>query len=468
MRAQDPSLPWLQSETMIHHHPSLPCSDVLDEAARSPNGGWNAWLESAETVLRGGAASGPFLIVADEKQRRFLASALMLCNAGAETDWKRWVCITSCDKSLRRSDFEPHGRFAPDRHVASVPNLSDLDARCWQRFFMHPYGSMRQRYRLQAAAAFPFLVAVTVLVAHSEDRWLRVRAAWEVIDCIDRGEPLVSALRAFLHIGKAEVRASRHCAVVPPMFGAWTRVRRMLRAVVKLPVIKRTAKSAEWETAFQHLGPLATLLRRSPATLARAYPPNEQTINDLHALRLANPRARTSAWCRVARSMAKQGLAGRASSLFALLPKATFHGTDPAESWSEEDRHQAHGEVRLIELPDGWTAKAMVTIADLEGEGQRMHHCIGDYAESLRQGDGLFFALRWTSGNEAVTLRVVPCELDEPDVETPRNLRESLAQKPIMAIEIAGEHNVPVSIASLRAMVNLVERLWPSHRFCFI
>ena len=455
----------LRKFTMQLPQASLSFSSVLDEAAHSPQGGWNAWLESAETVLRGEPVSGPFRVVEDAKQRRFLASALMLGNPSADIDWKRWMCVVSSDRTLRREDFDPRGRFAPDRHAAPAPSLSDFDARCWQRYFIQPYGSVRYRFRRQAAAAFPLLVAVVVLVAHSEDRWPRVRAAWEVIDRIDRGEPLVPALRGFLHVGKAEVRASRQCTLIPPLHGVWSQTRRRLRAVVKLPTDKRPRQSVQWELAYQYLASLALLVRHDPAALARAYPPTPQTLEDLHTLALTNPRARAGILRGIARHMTAINREGWASTRFELLPP---NPADHATQWSEAARHELHGEPMLIELPDGWTARALVSIAELEEEGLHMQHCVGHYAVYLQRGDGRFFALRHQNGRDEATLYVALEEADEIEGESSRNAGDARSELPILGIELASMHSAPNSIPALRAMTALLEHLWPGHRTRFL
>jgi hypothetical protein len=76
-----------------------------------------------------------------------------------------------------------------------------------------------------------------------------------------------------------------------------------------------------------------------------------------------------------------------------------------ASAWSETEGPVPQGEV-VVELSDGWTAQKLATKEQLNVEGEKMQHCVGSYADEVKNARTTIYSLRDAKGQPHVTIEV--------------------------------------------------------------
>jgi hypothetical protein len=76
-----------------------------------------------------------------------------------------------------------------------------------------------------------------------------------------------------------------------------------------------------------------------------------------------------------------------------------------ASEWVETEGPVPQGEV-VVELSDGWTAQKLTTKEQLNAEGEKMQHCVGSYADEVKNTRTTIYSLRDAKGQPHVTIEV--------------------------------------------------------------
>ncbi len=399
---------------------------------------WAQLLLSAEQVLRRGEVEEPFASIADHVIRRRLASELMLGNRELDEGWRRMF--------LRHSSTSNPEIPLGTRLVVDSPeppsfmrrDVEDAHPRFWNKYLhSYPFKAGQSRNRHQAIAAFPFLVQLAVHVAHSEERWPRVMAAWRVIEAIDEGRPLITALSEFLAVGKAEIRASRTMMPIDwHLDESWSEIRCLLRIVVLLPPDARPASSPDWNTVFRHLPLLVLVSRFARAKLSLAL----ETIASRYA-DLSFVRGRTRAESRRMLVVLAKDLRAKKISVERLsqLELAWLQKADP-DCWNLERCPRIH-----LKTEQGWLLRSIVSLEELSLEGREMANCVSRvHSRDLLLGHASFFSIRSADTTERLTMMVTP-DLEGEAID----------------IALAGPGNQPVPTSAVVAAIELIELTWP-------
>lgn len=90
------------------------------------------------------------------------------------------------------------------------------------------------------------------------------------------------------------------------------------------------------------------------------------------------------------------------------------HEWDEAMKAEAQQRALEGGEV-VHTTPDGWTIRKLTTPEELKGEGDVMGHCVGGYADQVRNGHSLIYSLRDPKGHPHVTTEIQPTQYERQD-----------------------------------------------------
>lgn len=385
----------------------------------------------AQTVLRG-QDSPVFGHLSDRAERRRLAAAMMLRaeDEGLDEGW--WHAFRAGHGSRVRVGAPPTTCFCGvpvGRHrVIGAPEVS----LAWHTYLWAPGGSdLVRKYRKQAAEAFPFLLQVTVTEAHSEDP-RRSASAWEVLDGVDAGDPLVSLLRQYMRLSAAQVRASRDIPrEAALLFRPADTARRTLGMLDGVADDLAFATARDWRHAQRWLPVIRVLQRRGQRGASVLYPPTDMLEEAV--IRLTNSHGALER-----RALLRQVVRGlRAGSVTLvelargqLLGSSRRLGTTIAQ--------------KRITLADGWTGRWLTSPRALRAEGREMKHCIGGYAQQVVRGEAAVLALSGPD-SERATLLIEPVTEDLSAVH----------------LQLAGVRNTPVPLGALLAAAESISSLYP-------
>lgn len=311
--------------------------------------------------------------------------------------------------------------------------------------------AQRRQRRLQALARFPALVAGKLLTAHqSPNLHPGKRHAWREPDAavehaIDAGRDLTGALAAHYGISRGLVRSAlfiRHWSAHTE-FG-----RAHLRLLDALPANKRPRDAADFFQWRPWLHAYESLLDHDREDGSR--PPAVQSrIDQAHAgafregwaatwralealgrpgdligdardfLQAANQAA---GWhLRMPRGPGAHRLAAGWLALYGLLGLVRA-----SQAWHQRAARLLASKAAALRWPpvlgrvesEGCTAEELTDAAALAAEGERMSHCVGDYARHCLRGDRIF-ALSLPGGERATAqyrpLPATATPANEPD-----------------------------------------------------
>lgn len=310
--------------------------------------------------------------------------------------------------------------------------------RYWARFLeAWSPASSQFRFRQQAAAAYPFLVALAVQTASSEERWPRVQSAWAVIDAIDQGMPLVPALARFLQLGRGAIRTGRRIPEMPwNVACTWSGVRRLLRTIVGLPLPVRPRSNPEWNHAALTLPWISLVARHARQRVTKIPASTPHSAKSMRSLRHSS---RAELLCKV-RADANVLFLGPGNELSRKLPVCLPAPEGNLYTHDEELRIRIQLKVR-----NGWVLASIVSMADLAREGEEMNHCVAEvHAEDLVAGTAEFFSMRSSRNKQRLTLKI-----------------DRSPHSKSLQVLIAGPGNRPIRINALSAAISMVGTLWP-------
>ena len=404
-----------------------------------PHGPWACLLHSAEQVLRGDLVEGAFASITDRRVRRRLASELMLEEGELDEGWRRmFLCYSDTSspeipvKAFRSVGFPEPPSFATVYAGAIHP-------RFWSRYLQqYSPESTQGRNRLQAASAFSVLVHLAVHVAYSDERLPRVASAWRVIDAIDEGRPLIPALCEFLHLGKAEIRASRTMSAVDWYFdGAWPTIRRLLRIVVQLPICLRPQFSPHWSETLRTLPLLVVFARVARARLPQLLSKLPSIVAELEIV-----PDRSKAESRAMLRLLAKELRAREAHARTLRHVEHFW----IERMDPDYRVRQRCPLVIMMTESSWSLRSIVSLEELSREGEEMAHCVArNYSRDLLSGVASFYTIRSADTAERLTMMVSR----DWGVE-------------FCKIEISGPRGETIRPSSLRAVLELLELLQPN------
>lgn len=396
------------------------------------------WVLDARDVLRGREAP-LFAHLTDRVERRRLAAELMLRSAdeGMDEGWWRAYRAGAGSRSPQVAPLTLCFCGVPvGRHLTlGAPDIS----RAWHAFLEAPDDSDQVRmYRQQAAAAYGYLLQVVVTEAHSENV-RRSAGAWQVLEGIDRGQPLIPLLRQYLNLTAAQVRASRDIpreAALP--YRPADAARRMLRMLHGIADDLILEGARDWRQAQRWLPVIGLLQRRGQRGASVLYPPTE-------ALEEAVIQASAGASVTKRRALLRSIARGLRNGTVSLrdLARGWLAGASPALDLKISQRR--------ISLSGGWRGRWLADPAEVKNEGRQMKHCAAGYAQQITQGTAAMLALLGPQGERATLLL------------------EGLPQdSKAVRLELAGVRNQPVDAKALMAAAEAVQALYPGGvRVCF-
>lgn len=413
-------------------------TDCPTQAPKLPIESLEGVLVSAEEVLRGIPVTGAFSFIPEIGLRRRLACELMGDGGDCDDGWRRAFIRNMPQTKSGTWRFLESALLFPEPPGFRRFIEHERVPRCWTRFLeAWSPASSQFRFRQQAAAAFPFLVALAVQTAYSEERWPRVQSAWAVIDAIDRGLPLVPALANFLQLGRGAIRAGRRIPEMPwNVECTWSGVRRLLRTIVGLPLPARPRSHPEWTHAALTLPWASLVARHARQRVAKMPATTPYSSESMRYLRHSSP----AELLRKVRADANVLFTGPGNELAERL-----HGCEPVrvgEPCTPDDELR----IRIqLKARNGWTLASIVSMAELAREGEEMNHCVAEvHAEDLVAGTAEFFSMRSNRNKQRLTLKIDRCPHSES-----------------LQVLIAGPGNLPIRISALSAAVSMVGTLWP-------
>lgn len=382
-------------------------------AAHACSGGTSSYvelLESAESVLRGDAPSGALMCIVDARVRRKLASDLMQRDTctGISHDWIARFRDASArpDECVRQFDFIPKSGVVdeeltvrcrcgllPKEHAEKFATMfKKYMPLCWHDYTESRMLTIEQRNkRVRAAVPFNAAMSAAVVAAHSAGPVVRVRAAWEVLDAVERGGKISGPLARFLRIGRKAVK-TWIVLDFPLDWMSYGQARRVLRTRHAVPA------AFPWDASRNKLIwlPIVDLVARAagiePVWLFRAMQDSFHDLDRLPDLLNAwQKRQQLRSAIRLLRRNSKGGPSMLRSELLSILGRYP----DPEPEWSSRIE---------LDLPCGWHARTLLTRAEICLQFEETEQHIEQMVPQVLKGEAQIFALHSASGDNRVTV----------------------------------------------------------------
>lgn len=325
-------------------------------------------------------------------------------NTQLSARWQAKLRAALADKAIVRMHAESKRR-------ATLPD--DFEPVCWYSW-RNPRSMPDEivRMRRQAARNFPVPMFQAVWTAHSDEPAWRVRAAWEVLDAVDGGRKIIAPLARFLRVSRKAIRISAKYSARQPSLTCYGRIRRELRLMQAIHAagLREARLLAEVDlamrTAHTDLGGACSFVEGCSWRFDDGARIRREAVLAEWRHRIRKLRAK------VARESIR------------VSARLVFH------------------------LSSGWTARSLVTAAEVRREGREMGHCVASYSSQVATGDVQVYALQCARNGERMTA-VFTTFQDEPwgDGAEP------------MCTDFGARENGPMSVASLLALVELSQRL---------
>ena len=267
-----------------------------------------AFFQSAESALRDDSVTFPFSAIANRGMRRRLANELLLSSDGVGPGWMAMFQTAVGDLAAKMTleavaDHPwiraPRFDFGGDETRVPCCVLRYL---CVLDIALH---SLRNR----AHSVFPFLVWLAIVEAHSTGPMSRVRAAWAVLDGIDRKKRLLPLLCKFLRVGKSAVQHSVSLRAIPwQLPKGWNVTRRLLRVMAAMPESMRPSAVTDQSPSALPMLYLSVVAGAAGIAVRRLFPLSFGVRTMLSAMRRLSKKDRSMCLRSEAKTLKAEGL----------------------------------------------------------------------------------------------------------------------------------------------------------------
>lgn len=268
--------------------------------------------------------------------------------------------------------------------------------------------------RRQALQNFPVPMFQAVWTAHSDEPIGRVRAAWEVLDAVDRGGKVVAPLARFLRVSRKAIKVSAKCEHLRP--NEWVHYGRTRRTLRVLQAMWRIAP--ETLRRYHRFPEMDVLARTTGVSLLAA------------CLRIDEARY------------------GRSQQQFAV--RELWNTIRRIRRCRKLERKERRPSSPKIALPCHWQARVLDSHGALRSEGIAMGHCVASHTAQVLTGERQVFALRSSEGKQRATVVI------DPPLRVAKDADNAV-------VEIAGPQNGSLHPAALIAVGELLV-MHGSHR----
>lgn len=399
----------------------------------------DAFFQSAESALRDEAVTFPFSEIADRGTRRRLASELFLSSDGLGPGWM----------AMFRTSISDRAATLPLDAVTDHPwlQLEHDDEETWTPTCVSRYmcvlDDTLRGLRNRASKTFPFLVLLAIVEAHSTGPVSRVRAAWAVLDGIDRGERLLPLLCKFLRVGKSAVRLSAMLLGFPwQLQKTWNITKRLLRVMAAMPQDMRPSWVTDHSPSVLPLLYLSVVAGAAGVPVGRLFPLSLGVCAALSAMRHVSKKERSIRLRHEIETLRAEGALGWMSR----------HQRDIAAPWPI---------METIVTPSGWHAIPIKGHKALVVEGNEMGHCVVSYSKQLRKDQAIVWSLRSPALGERVTLVVEDVIHRSSTLDHAFQDLKEQGYVPSLWLTVAGPGNSDPSFAAYRAVLEILEVFTP-------